>query len=202
MPRSPREFYGGGYYHVNTRGNNKARVYVDAVDRTVFLAMLERSVVKYEWRVYSWCLMTNHYHLVVHIPQNGLSQGMSELNGSFGRWSNKRHGRCDHVFGRRFSAREIVSDSHLLEACRYVVLNPVRAGLCSHPAVWRWSSYRACARLDLKPQPFLAWQEMLGLVTRFYGRREDEASAAYREFVDAGLAWGAEGPVPGTGPSM
>jgi len=202
MPRPPREFDAGGYYHVHTRGNNKGRVYVDTVDNVVFLAMLERSVAKYEWRVYSWCLMTNHYHLVLCVPQNGLSQGMSELNGSFGRWSNKRHGRCDHVFGRRFSAREIVSDAHLLEACRYVVLNPVRAGLCSHPSVSRWSSYRVCAGLDSRPQPFLALEEMLGLVTTFYGRKKDEALAAYREFIEAGMAYDEEGPVPGTGPSM
>jgi REP element-mobilizing transposase RayT len=201
MPRPPRNFYAGGYYHVNTRGNNKGRVYLDAVDDFVFLGMLERSVVKYEWLVYSWCLMTNHYHLVVRVPKNHLSQGMSELNGSFGRWSNKRHGRCDHVFGKRFSAREIVSDAHLLEACRYVVLNPVRAGLCDHPAEWRWSSYRACAGLE-PPQPFLAVDAVLGLVAGFYGRKQDEAHATYREFIEAGMAYEHRVPVPGTGTAV
>jgi putative transposase len=197
MPRPPRSFYADGYYHVNTRGNNRTQVYVDGVDRFVFLRMLERSVVKYEWVVYSWCLMTNHYHLVLRIPQNGLSQGMSELNGSFGRWSNLRHGRCDHVFGRRFSAREITSDAHLLEACRYVVLNPVRAGLCDHPGDWRWSSYRACAGLEA-PQLFLARDVMLELVTDFYGKSQTHSFSAYREFVEAGMAYDDAGPVPGT----
>jgi len=197
MPRPPRDFYAGGYYHVNTRGNNKGRVYVDPTDRYVFLGMLERSQVKYEWIVYSWCLMTNHYHLVLRIPENGLSQGMSELNGSFGRWSNRRHERCDHVFGRRFYAREITSDAHLLEACRYVVLNPVRAGLCEHPADWRWSSYRACAGFE-PPQPFLALDPMLDLVTSFFGKSRSGRRAAYRDFVDAALTYGAV-PVPGTG---
>jgi putative transposase len=196
MPRPPRDFHAGGYYHVNTRGNNKARVYVDSTDRQVFLRMLERSQLKYEWIIYAWCLMTNHYHAVVRIPQNGLSQGMSELNGSFGRWSNLRHGRCDHVFGRRFSSREITTDAHLLEACRYVVLNPVRAGLCDHPADWRWSSYRACAGLE-PPQPFLARDAMLDLVTGFFGKSRTSASAAYQEFVLAGLEY-VEVAVPGT----
>jgi REP element-mobilizing transposase RayT len=188
MPRPPRNFYAGGYYHVHTRGNNKAPVYVDATDRYVFLRMLERSQVKYEWIVYSWCLMTNHYHLVLRVPQNGLSQGMSELNGSFGRWSNLRHGRCDHIFGRRFSAHEITTDAHLLEALRYVVLNPVRAGSCEHPADWRWSSYRACAGLE-PAQPFLALDVVLDLVCDFYGKSRTAAHAAYRNFLDAGLKY-------------
>jgi putative transposase len=200
MPRAPREFYAGGHYHVTTRGNNKGRVYVDGIDRYVFLSMLERSQVKYEWVVYAWCLMTNHYHLVLRIPQNGLSQGMSELNGSFGRWSNRRHERCDHVFGRRFWSGEITTDAHLLEAIRYVVLNPVRAGLCEHPADWRWSSYRASAGLE-PAQPFLALDVVLGLVTGFYGKSRAHAHAAYREFVDAGLAYGVV-PVPGTGTTV
>jgi hypothetical protein len=84
MPRAPRQFYAGAYYHVNTRGNNKARVYIDGLDHYVFVRLLERSVDKYEWVVYAWCLMTNHYHFVVRISEGGLSEGMSELNGSFG----------------------------------------------------------------------------------------------------------------------
>jgi len=201
MPRPPREFYAGAYYHVSTRGNNRARVYVEGLDQYVFVRLLERSVDKYEWIVYAWCLMTNHYHFILRISEGGLSQGMSELNGSFGRWSNRKHGRCDHVFGRRFSAREIVSDSHLLEACRYVVLNPVRAGLCSHPAEWRWSSYRACAGLRTA-EPFFARDALLDLVRSFYGTRNTDTLAAYREFVEAGMAYGAARTMPGTGTAV
>src|SRR5437899_7732993 len=99
MPRPPRNAYPGGFFHVGTRGNSRCRVFLDATDYTVFLMMLDRSERKYNWRVYSWCLMTTHYHLVVAIPDGALSQGICELNGSFARWSNLRHEREDHLFG-------------------------------------------------------------------------------------------------------
>jgi putative transposase len=141
MGRRRRNAYEDGYYHVHTRGNNKNPVYVDDLDRKVFLQLLERSQAKYEWVIFEWCLMTTHYHFIVRIGRSGLAQGMSELNGSFARCANRRHGRRDHVFGKRYVSNEITTDAHLLGACRYVVLNPVRAGLCSHPQEWRWSSY-------------------------------------------------------------
>jgi REP element-mobilizing transposase RayT len=78
----------GGWYHVHTRGNNKARLYFDALDNNVFLQLAERSRDKYESVIVEWCLMTNHFHLVLRVSKNGLAKGVSELNGSFARWSN------------------------------------------------------------------------------------------------------------------
>jgi REP element-mobilizing transposase RayT len=182
MPRPPRNAYPGGFFHVGTRGNSRCRVFLDATDYTVFLMMLDRSERKYNWRVYSWCLMTTHYHLVVAIPDGALSQGICELNGSFARWSNLRHEREDHLFGKRFGSTEILTNEQLMEACRYVVLNPVRAGMCDDPADWRWSSYRASAGFEEAP-PFLALGELLALFDVHPGR----AISLYRDFIDQGL---------------
>lgn len=194
MPRKPRNAYVGGLFHVGTRGNNKQDVYLDGVDRYWFLEMFGKAVIKYEWVVYAYCLMTNHYHAVLRIPEGGLSEGMCELNGGFARWANIRHGRCDHLFGRRFGSREIVHESHLLEACRYVVLNPVRAGLVERPEDWIWSSYRACAGLDYPPEWFSP-----ETLLRLFSPRPRQAMEAYRRFVHAGLGEPAHVPVPGTG---
>jgi putative transposase len=186
MGRAPRGEYAGGIFHVTTRGNNRRGVFVDELDRHVFLQMLGRSQATYEWILYAWCLMTTHYHLVVRIPKCGLSQGMCELNGSFARWSNGRHGREDHLFGRRFASHEIKTDAYLREACRYVVLNPCRAGLCAHPQQWRWSSFRAAAGIE-PPPAYLARHALLGLFTDLFGTPPNETAAAYRRFVEGGL---------------
>jgi REP element-mobilizing transposase RayT len=182
MPRRPRIAVPGDFFHVNSRGNRRCSIYADATDRQVFLSMLDRSERKYNWRLYAWCLMTTHYHLVLAIPDGGLSPGMCELNGSFARWSNLRHDREDHLFGKRFGGTLIEDDEHLREACRYVVLNPVRAGLCEDPAEWRWSSYRACAGFDEAP-PYLALPALLAL----FHPDPRKAIALYRDFVDQGM---------------
>ena len=189
MSRPLRSAYPGGYFHVGTRGNNKQAIFLDGTDRYWFLEMLGKAVVRYEWSVYAYCLMTNHYHSVLQIPEGGLSEGMCELNGGYARWSNIRHGRCDHLFGRRFSSREITTEEYLLEACRYVVLNPVRAGLVERPEQWSWSSYRACAGLEY-PLPWFAPKTLLQL----FSPRPPEAMERYRRFVERGLV--EEGPVP------
>jgi REP element-mobilizing transposase RayT len=193
MARPPRNEYVGGFYHVNTRGNNRRRIFIDARDREVFIKMIERVVRRYCWQIYAYCLMTTHFHLVLELPEGGMSAGMCELNGGFARWSNWRHGREDHLFGKRYSSTAIERDAHLLEACRYVVLNPVRAGLCSKPEDWPWSSYRASAGISPAPS-FLALDRLLFL---FASRRED-AMRAYRTFIRNGLLSSGQVLVPGT----
>src|SRR6266540_2498867 len=123
VARKPRNAYPGGFYHVGTLGNNRCDIYRDGVDRYWFLEMFGKTTVRYGWIVYAYCLMTTHYHAVVEIPEDGLSKGMCELNGGFARWANMRNDRENHLFGKRFSSVEIVRDSHLREAVRYVVLN-------------------------------------------------------------------------------
>jgi REP element-mobilizing transposase RayT len=162
---------------------------MDEGDHLLFLDLLGRSAERHDWLVLAYCLMTTHYHLVVQLVTNGLSAGMCLLNGDFARKANKRHGRIGHVFNARFSATLIEGERHLLEACRYVVLNPVRAGICERPEAWRWSSYRACAGFEFSPR-FLADADFLTL----FSRDADRARRAYRAFVCEKRT-----PVPGNG---
>ncbi|HEU5279282.1 MAG TPA: transposase [Gaiellaceae bacterium] len=180
MPRPTRDAQPGGFFHVWARGNRRCQVFEDSADYTTFLSILARQERRHNWRLYAWCLMTTHYHLVVGTPDGGLSAGMCALNGGFARWSNKRHGRQDHLFGKRFGSTEISGDAHLLDVCRYVALNPVRARMGEHPADWPWSSYRASAGYDKAP-PFLALGDLLNLFDLDLGR----AAASYRAFVVA-----------------
>ena len=171
----------GGYYHLSTRGNNRREIFADDFDRTTFLRHLGHLATKYEWTVLAYCLMTNHYHLILQLGDLGLSKGMCDLNGGYALTFNQRHGRENHLFGRRFWDALLDSESHLLECCRYVVLNPVRAGMCRRPGDWPWSSYTAAVGRTFPP-PFLANDRLLEL----FGRRPDIARDEYRRFVRAG----------------
>jgi putative transposase len=183
MARQLRVEEPGGIYNVGSRGNNKETIFRDDVDRMEFLRLLAKVAVRYDWRGWAYCLMGNHFHLVLQIPQSGLSNGMQELNTGYAIRTNKRYGRTGHLVRNRFYSRLVKEDAHLLELCRYVVLNPVRAGLCASPADWPWSSYRACAGFEY-PHPFLNVEGVLGL----FGHRPDDARRAYRSFVLSGFA--------------
>jgi putative transposase len=153
-----------GYYHVSTRGNNKQPIFDDDRDREFFLVILHRVARRYGWLFYAYCLMGNHYHLVMQISEAGISRGMCELNTAYAATYNIRHGRVNHLFGRRFWSELITTDAYLLGACRYVVQNPVRAGICTACEDWKWSSYRATVGLAT-PEPFLAVADVLSFVS-------------------------------------
>jgi putative transposase len=175
MPRPKRLEIPGGYYHLTASGNNGSPLWRDDVDRSFFLSFLGRAVHRYRWRCFAYVLMTNHYHLVIQLTAKSLAHGMRWLNGLYAQTFNSRHDQTGHLFGDRYRTTFIESSEHFAEACRYVVCNPVRAGLSSHPGEWIWSSFGATAGSAPVP-PFLAVPRLLALL--------EMRQAGYRAFVE------------------
>lgn len=169
------------FCHVISRGNNRGAIVRDDWDREQFLRLGAAAALKHRWIVVAYCLMSNHYHLVVRLPHGGLSEGIQELNSGFARLMNRKHGRLGHLFQQRFHSEPITDDSHLREVARYVPLNPVRAGICADPSGYPWSSYRATVGLD-HPRLGLSSACLLEL----FGRTPELARSAYAAFVSEG----------------
>ena len=138
MARPLRIEYAGAVYHITSRGNEKKAVFKSDQDRINFLNTLQHVNSRYNWICHAYCLMTNHYHLVIETPEANLSSGMRQLNGIYTMRFNWRHRTVGHVLQGRFKAILIQRESHLLEVCRYVVLNPVRTQEMKKPEEWKW----------------------------------------------------------------
>jgi putative transposase len=143
MSRPLRLKFPGALYHVTSRGDRREPIFDDDVDRSMFLAVLEQGVERFNVAVFAYCLMGNHFHLVLETREANLSRLMRHLNGVYTQRYNRRHDKIGHLFQGRFKAILIDADNYFLEVCRYVDLNPVRAALVKRPGDWRWSSYRA-----------------------------------------------------------
>ena len=187
MARPLRLSFPGAVYHVTSRGNARHDIVADDRDRSQWLSLLAHVVDRYGWLCHAYCLMDNHYHLVIETPKPNLSIGMRQLNGRYTQAYNRRHEQVGHVFQGRFTAILVEKDAHLLELCRYVVLNPVRAKIVSHPRLWMWSSYRATVGETKAP----GWLTTDWILSQF-GQRGGPAQARYRTFV----AEGRGGPAP------
>ena len=175
MPRPLRIQFPGAVYHVMNRGNGRQAIFEDATDARRFLALLEEIAAPLDWRFRAYCLMTNHYHFVLETPQPNLSAGMQALAARYTQEFNRRHGRDGQIFRGRFHAILVEPESYLVSLVRYVVLNPVLAGLVAEPAAWRWSSYRATAGTASAASLLdLSW--MIGP----YGATQPEAQKAWR----------------------
>jgi putative transposase len=174
--------YPGALYHLTSRGDRQEDIFVDDADREEFLSVLTSVVARFGWRVYSYCLMDNHYHLMVETPKGNLSKGMRQLNGVYTQRVNRRHARVGHVFQGRFKAILVDKQSYLLELSRYVVLNPVRAKVVTDPGRYRWSSYRATLG-EVNAPPFL---DRAGLLSLFADTTAT-AQRRYQAFVREGL---------------
>jgi REP element-mobilizing transposase RayT len=166
---------------VTARGNERRDIFRDDRDRDRFLSVLERTVGLFRWRLHAYVLMGNHYHLVLETPEPTLSRGMRQLNGIYTQAFNRIHRRTGHLLQGRFKAVLVEKEAHLLELCRYVVLNPVRAGVVRTAKDWLWSSYRATTGLAKAP----AWLET-GWTLEQFGSTRERAREAFRRFVADG----------------
>lgn len=179
MARPLRLEFPGAFYHLTSRGNRQESIFLDDGDRRSFLDLLGKEVRQQEWVCYAYCLMDNHYHLVMETPEPNLVRGMRRLNGVYTQAFNRRHKKVGHVFQGRYKAIVVDKDNYLLELCRYVVLNPVRANVVQRPEDWKWSSYRGTVGKITAPQ-WLAAEKLLDL---FSGHQ-----ANYRKFITEGIA--------------
>ena len=182
MARPLRIEYDGAVYHITSRGNARKAIYKNDEDRAAFLDILAETNRRYNWLCHAYCLMNNHYHLIIETPDGNLSKGMRQLNGVYTQAYNRWHRKIGHIFQGRYKSILVEKERHLLEACRYVVLNPVRANATTHPEQWQWSSYRATLGKE-KPHRSLT----TGWVLDQFGKRQKEAFRRYREFVEAGI---------------
>jgi REP element-mobilizing transposase RayT len=188
MARPLRIEFPGALYHVTSRGDRREDIFVDDADRATLLAVLAQGLGRFDAQLLSHCLMSNHYHLVVHTRQGRLSALMRHVNGVYTQAFNRRHGKEGHLFQGRYKAVLVDREAYLLESCRYVELNPVRAGLVAQPQGWPWSSYRAHVGQAEVPA-WLGSAELHGyLLGRDAQAAADRAKAAraYAKWVAAG----------------
>ena len=186
MARPLRIEYAGALYHVTSRGED---IYFDDDDRDIWLALFARVCSRFNWRCHAWCLMDNHYHIVIETIEGNLSQGMRQLNGVYTQQSNRKHGLFGHLFQGRYKAILVEKEAYLLELSRYVVLNPVRAGMVKNIDDWQWSSYPAMMGDVVVPE----WLETDWLLSQF-GKSRKVSRRKYKNFVREGIGllpvWG------------
>ena len=185
MARPLRIEFPGAIYHITSRGNRREDIFLSDEDRSLFLDTFSRVTERFSWICYAYCLMTNHYHLVIETRLPNLSLGMAQLNGIYTQKFNRKHCKVGHVFQGRFKAILVERNTYLLELLRYVVLNPVRARMVNASSQWPWSSYEATAGLKDRPE----WLDISWVLGCF----ADDPGIAKREyvsFVDQGMKWG------------
>jgi putative transposase len=177
MPRLLRD-QSPGIRHMTCRGNRRQTIFVDDLDRRLYLWLLDEACDAYGWSVAGYCLMRNHVHLVARVGAGTISRGMQWLSGRYGQLFNRRHGETGHLFQGRFDARLVEDEAYALDVVRYIDLNPVRAGVVRRPVDWTWSSHRALVGLEA-PLPF---HDVEGTL-RLFSANRDAAQKHYAEYV-------------------
>ena len=182
MARPLRLEFPGAIYHLTSRGDRREPIYEGDEDRIQWLEVLSRACERYNWRVHAYCLMDNHYHVLLETAEGKLSKGMRHLNGVYTQYFNRQHNRVGHVFQGRFKAILVEREAYLLELSRYVVLNPIRARMINDMDEWGWSSYQA----TIGKTPVPNWLETDWLLSHF-GRQRKRARERYIGFVREGI---------------
>jgi len=182
MARPLRLEFPGAIYHITSRGDRQEAIYEGDADRQQWLEILSRVCERYNWSIHAYCLMGNHYHILLETADGNLSKGMRQLNGVYTQYFNRQHNRVGHVYQGRYKAILVEKDSYLLELSRYVVLNPVRAGMIKNMDEWHWSSY--LVTIGKLPTP--DWLEVDWLLSQFSLQR-NRARSRYIDFVREGI---------------
>jgi REP element-mobilizing transposase RayT len=185
MSRPLRIEFPGAIYHITSRGDRRENIFLSDDDRKLFLEVYSRTAERFGWICYAYCLMSNHYHLVMETPLPNLSSGMAYLNGTYTQKFNRKNKKVGHVFQGRYKAVLVERNTYLLELLRYVVLNPVRAKMVTDPGDWLWSSYNATVGTVEKPE----WLNTEWILNCF-SENPEQARNEYRSFVSQGMRWG------------
>ena len=182
MPRKPRLEFPGAIYHIHHRGNHQEYIYLDDDDRKLFLKLLQTTIQRMNWICHAYCLMGNHYHLLIEIPDGILSHGMAWLNSVYTQKFNRKYKFTGHLFQGRFKSKPIEDDMQFLTAARYVVRNPVDANIVEDAGQWHWSSYRATVG-KIKPPDYLFIDDVLSCLSK----DRTKAQLYFQEFVKMDL---------------
>jgi REP element-mobilizing transposase RayT len=192
MARPLRIEYPGAFYHVTSRGNEQKDVFKSHKDREKFLSYLESASERYGAAIHAWCLMSNHYHLLLETPSGNLSQIMRHINGAYTTYFNIKRKRAGHLFQGRYKAILVEADAYAAELSRYIHLNPVRAGMVARPEEYRWSSYQGYLGQIQAPE----WLKRY-LILGSFDRNVTEAEHKYRSFVEDLLTRDYDSPLKG-----
>ena len=181
MARALRIEFKSAFYHVISRGQERKEIFKSIGDRQRFLEFLEEATEKFQIRIYSYCLMENHYHFLIETLDSNLSKAMKFINGGYATYFNAKWKRVGHLFASRYKAILVDQESYLLELSRYIHLNPVRANIVDKPEKFKWSSYQ-----EFLGQRKTDWLKSEWLL-KIFGINMDTARQKYQEFVEKGI---------------
>lgn len=184
IARQCREWFPGATYHLMARGIRRMEIFEDEFDFQVFLKIMQQQSVNNDCRIHAYCLMTNHFHLLVETGEVEIGQFMMHLSGKYAMYYNRHHGYSGHVFERRYKSCLVKTDDYFLQTSRYIHLNPVKARMAAHPEDYRYSSYKTIIRLQddgiTEPEKTLAYFGPKGI----FGYREFVENTAHKYVVE------------------